>query len=260
MTTLYESFLQFGTVLLPLVEQAEPRNEPLVQQLTQTFSALTPAHGPSVEEALVGYFDQPPAHIAAVNALDHSQFVNALVLHGVGTLCLRTILEIVSRQGPIPYGRVWLSLLQVAERANPTQVRSREGREYIMQQMAMVPSQPQPQGTAPPMPSPAQLDNIMGSVLSAFPGLQDCIGKIIQGASQGNGGEADLNSVVDQVQNVLLGPLLQNTKSTNPDAPDISEPLSQILNGFRGLNSIVAAGNKGSTDTADTGNKEEMDT
>ena len=190
-----------------------------------------------------------------MNALDHSQFVHPLSLPGGGVLCLRTVLDAFSRQGPIPYGRVWLQLLDVAEKANPSQVRAREGKEYIQQQMALssLPNSPQPV-EVPRMPSSAQLDDIMGSVLNAFPGLQACIGKIVQGASNGNGGEADLNSVVDQVQNVLLGPLMQNIKATNPDAPDISGPLAQILNGFRGLNAVVTAGKVPATQT------QEMDT
>ena len=52
--------------------------------------------------------------------------------------------------------------------------------------------------------------------------------------------ETDLNVVVDQVQNVLLGPLMQNLRAQNPDAPDITPALTQILDGFRGLNAIVS--------------------
>jgi hypothetical protein len=253
--TLFQAFQRWGELLLPLAAQIQPPSESLNTQLQQTFSVLTPAHSGAVEEALIDYFDQPPTHIAAVNALDHSQFVNPLTIPGVGTLCLRSMLELFSHQGPGPYGQVWLSLLDIAEKANPNQIRAQEGRDYIQTQMSITATPP----TVPPIPSAAQLDTIMGSVLNAFPGLQECIGKIVQGASTGPGGEADLNNVVDQVQNVLLGPLLQNIKSANPGAPDISEPLAQILNGFRGLNAVVSAAKSpcpaGKPDT-----EQEMDT
>lgn len=36
---------------------------------------------------------------------------------------------------------------------------------------------------------------------------------------------------------------MQNLKSTNPDAPDITPALTQILEGFKGLNSIVSKAN-----------------
>lgn len=213
--------------------------------------------------ALTAYFDQPPAHVVAVNTLDHTQFVCPLSVPGVGSLCLQSILQQFSGRGPVPYGKVWLALLDVAEAANPVQLRTKEGRAYIQQQMATHNDGTDGKGCAPPipgesmqpmMPSSAQLDNLMGTVLSAFPGLQDCISKIVQGVhNNGGSGEPDLNGVVDQtqgrpgfsdvpgvVQNVLLGPLMQNIKSTNPDAPDITPALTQILDGFRGLNAIVA--------------------
>lgn len=59
--------------------------------------------------------------------------------------------------------------------------------------------------------------------------------------------------MVDQVQNVLLGPILDNIKSANPNAPDIAPAIGQILNGFRGLNaaiSTVTSADEGSTTIA----------
>ena len=191
--------------------------------------------------------------MVAVNTLDHTQFVCPLSVSGVGSLCLQSILQQFSGRGPVPYGKVWLALLDVAEAANPAQLRTKEGREYIRQQMA---SQKVPGPGELMLPSSAQLDSLMGTVLNAFPGLQDCISKIVQGAHNGGSTEPDLNGVVDQtqgrpgspdvpgaVQNVLLGPLMQNIKTTNPDAPDIAPALTQILDGFRGLNAIVSKGN-----------------
>ena len=204
------------------------------QSLQNMFQPLTIPDREAVTEAAIrAYFDQPPAHIAAVNSLDHNQFLHPLVVPNVCSIPLREVLEAFSCLGPIPYGRVWLSLLDVAELANPAQVRTAEGRAYIQKQInhsiTTVPTGP---------PSMEQLDNIMKSVLGGFPGLQDCLGKIVQGSNDGSG-EADLNDVVDQVQNVLVGPLMQSLQASNPNCPDISPALKQILDGFRGLNAIV---------------------
>ena len=228
--SLFETLLTLGNVWVQAVEQHMPTDTAMCQHMQQAFGGLTQPHiqRPVVEEAIIAYFDQPPAHVAAVNSLDHSQFLNPLNIPGAGAICLRTVLETFSRKGPIPYGSMWLPLLDVAEKANPSQVRAREGREYIQQQMAVT--------TIPSAPSAQQLDNIMGSVLSAFPGLQECVGKIVQGTNSGSGihsprmvvcsRETDLNVVVDQVQNVLLGPLMQNLRAQNPDAPDITPALT----------------------------------
>ena len=203
------------------------------QSLQNMFQPLTPPDREAVTEAAIrAYFDQPPAHIAAVNSLDHNQFLHPLIVPNVCSIPLREVLEAFSCLGPIPYGRVWLSLLDVAELANPAQVRTAEGRAYIQKQIN------QPITTVPGVvPSMEQLDGIMKSVLGGFPGLQDCLGKIVQGSTSSN--EADLNDVVDQVQNVLVGPLMQSLQASNPNCPDITPALKQILDGFRGLNAIV---------------------
>ena len=102
--------------------------------------------------------------------------------------------------------------------AVPGQISSGEGRNYIRQQMASNPSLPTP-------PSIGQLDGIMNSMLTAFPGLQDCVNKIMQTTCNQNGtGEPDMNSIVDQVQQVLLGPMMQNIKATNPNAQILAPP------------------------------------
>jgi hypothetical protein len=49
----------------------------------------------------------------------------------------------------------------------------------------------------------------------------------------------DVDDVVDRVQNVLLGPLMENLRAANPETPDLSPALKQIMDGFRGLNHLM---------------------
>ena len=69
-------------------------------------------------------------------------------------------------------------------------------------------------------------------------GLQDCVSNILQ--KRDATGEEDLNQVVDQVQHVLLGPIMDNIRQSNPNAPDIAPAIGQILAGFRGLNAAIS--------------------
>ena len=126
-----------------------------------------PDVGPITESALRAYFEQPPAHVAAVNSLDHAQFVNPLVVPNVASVPLRDILGEFSALGPVPYGTVWLALLDVAEIANPVGIRTKESRDYVRQQM----NSP---NHALSIPSAPQLDSIMSSILSAFPMVLVC--------------------------------------------------------------------------------------
>ena len=55
-----------------------------------------------------------------------------------------------------------------------------------------------------------------------------------------DGSEPDLNGVVDQVQEILLGPMLQSMRSSNPSGPDLAPALGKIMDGFRTLNAAIA--------------------
>lgn len=212
---LWQSFCTFANTVQRIAQQHLP-----VTKQEQIAQWLPPRVVFSAEacSALRNYF-QIPAHVVAVNQLDHSQFLNDLVLGGSDpTIPLRQVLEDFSKIGPQSHGEVWLALLDVAEICNPTDIHAAPGRAFIQRQVGVVSASHRPQPTtAPPltMPDPAQLDSILGSVLSAFPGLQQCVTSLMN--SSQSGADPDLNSVVDQVQNTLLDPIVQSIRTNNPD-------------------------------------------
>ena len=202
-----------------------------VEQLRGVLTPVAQMAPGDGEPVLRSFFEQPPSHIAAVNSLDHTLFANDLVFAAC-TLSLRQVMAAFCNI-PKAYGPLWLLLLDVAEAANPEGVQADAGRAYIQQQLGGL------VGGAPAAPNPAQLEGMLGSILGAFPGLQECVSKIMT-TREGGSAEADLNQVVDQVQSVLLGPILENMKANNPTAPDIGPAITQILSGFRGLNAAIA--------------------
>ena len=267
--SLWKSLISFGESVCAAAQE-HMTDETQRQSLLTLFHPLKQPDAEALADVAVRcYFEQPPAHIAAVNTLDHTQFVHPLLVPNICSIPVRDVLEAypffaflqnIMKRGmvtsiqlsgshslpglflkgrvyanqPVLYGRVWLPLLDVAEIANPSQIRAKEGRDFIQQQMSLTPVAP------PAMPSMEQLDGILKSVLGGFPGLQECIGKIVQGATPSDPNkEADLNDVVDQVQNVLVGPLMKNFQASNPECPDITPALKQILDGFRGLNALM---------------------
>jgi hypothetical protein len=182
------------------------------------------------EPVLRAYFEQPPSHLAAVNSLDHTLFVNDLAF-STCSLSLREVMAVFSKV-PGAYGPLWLALLDVAQAANPQGVQADAGRAFIRQQMGSVAAQP----PTPPPRDTAQLEGILGNLIGAFPGLQDCMSQIMSVRE----GETDITQVVEKIQDVLLKPIMDGMRASNPSAPDIEPAISQILAGFRGLNSAIA--------------------
>lgn len=186
--------------------------------------------GADCEAALRAYFDQPPAHLVAVNTLDHSQFVLPLRFPAAGVqFPLRDVLALFSSV-PQAYADLWMALLDVAQLANGT-LNCEAGREYIRAQATTAP------GTAAAPPS---LDSLLGGVLSAFPGFQDCMSRMTTAQAS----REDLGGMMDQMQNIIMGPVMESIRASNPDAPDIGPAITQILEGFRSLNAAILANNK----------------
>ena len=108
------------------------------------------------EKHICDYFEHPPAHVAAVNTLDHTQFTGPLVVFRVGcsawrrltmtspggSFPLTDVLGVCSKFGPVHYGEVWLALVNVAEAANPTAINSSAIRAYLRQQARRRPTDP----------------------------------------------------------------------------------------------------------------------
>lgn len=220
--------------------------------------ALGPPEGPG-ERALQMFFTEVPAHISAVSNLDHSQFVNPLCLSPAVRINLCNVLAPFKALGLGVYGDVWLRLLDVAEAAGPgTFQNTGSAREYIRirQQQVQVDALPPDAGLAPPrdpfsggvsMPSPAQLDGVLQTVLGAFPGLRDSVSQIVASAeaadAAGGGVQGSMNAVVDHVQQLLTGPLLQGLQQqTGSSGDQLKTCIMQIMDGFRGLNTALVSG------------------
>ena len=106
--SLWQSVVLFGEAVCATAQQYMG-DEAQRQSLLTMFQPLThPDTEASVDAAVRAYFEQPPAHVAAVNSLDHTQFMHALVIPNVCSIPLRDVLEAFSCLGPIPYGRIWL--------------------------------------------------------------------------------------------------------------------------------------------------------
>ena len=233
--TLWTAFQTFCDTVLRVgaSHAADPQCTEQLREVLAPAQALAAAEG---EPVLRAYFESPPSHVAAVNTLDHTLFANDLVFPTC-SLSLRQMLGAFSHL-PVAYGPLWLALLDVAQLANPQGVQTDAGRHYIVQQMAAGAGAGV---VAAPSPGPAgpNLEGILGNILGAFPGLQDCVNKILANRDTG-APETDLNQVVHQVQTVLLGPVLESMKVNNPNGPDIGPAITQILAGFRGLNAAIA--------------------
>jgi hypothetical protein len=186
MTPLTTRFFSFVDVLHQSAVEHMPNTQPqeaiaaLVTQLREGFGKDSNAKVGEVDDALRRFFRTPAAHIVAVNNLDYSQFVNVLCVLGVN-MPLCDIMGSFSTMGAKVYGRLWLALLDVADIANPDDVRSESARGYIHSQMK---SEQQPvvshtSSTSIPsamFPGVGQLEGIMGTVMNAFPGLHTGFG------------------------------------------------------------------------------------
>ena len=245
MADVWTQFTAFCDTLLRTAEEHmkdEAARASLAQHVTPARNAV-PVSGAA---AIVAFFEHPPAHRAAVNALDHTQFVQSMTLCEGISLPLRDIMEAFSKLGPVPYGTVWLALLDVAE-ASGVQGHLAACRDYIRQQMS-----PPTAGPLVNIPNNAQLESLLSTILGGFPGLQECVNKIVTSQEERpGGGEAALNEVVDKVQEVLLGPILGNIRQANPDAPDVGPAIRNILEGFRGLNAAIASSSSAAQPTPD---------
>lgn len=112
-------------------EPGHERGQELADVLRASVDpALGGSEGPG-ERALRAFFTEVPAHIAAVNNLDHTQFVNPLCF-GPVRVALGDVLAPFKALGLGPYGDAWLRLLDVAEAAGPgTFPDTGSARQYI---------------------------------------------------------------------------------------------------------------------------------
>ena len=191
-----------------------------------------------------------PASREAILSLNHGALPNCLVLNG-HCVNISSILDAFSATGHVACGRVWLSLLDVADAAHPSNngadtvqarkfIQSKVGSDDCGMDVSVH------QGGPPPHPLPP-LDQLLGSVLGTFPGLQDTLQQLLvnaMGSSSGGGVDAmggeSVNAMLDHVQQSLLNPLLAKMQET-PGAPNIAPAMQQILGGFRVLTDQLSA-------------------
>ena len=228
-----------------------------LSQSPDLHSGVLAAFGPDHQALVVGgaYWAQPgvahalrtycggeiPASREAILSLNHGALPNCLVLNG-HCVHLSGILDAFGATGHIACGRVWLSLLDVADAAHPSNngTDTVQARKFILSKMGGSSSAcgmdlSVHQGTSPLPP----LDQLLGSVLGTFPGLQDTLQQLLVNAMGSSGdasscGGESVNAMLDHVQQSLLDPLLAKMQDT-PGAPNIAPAMQQILGGFRVL-------------------------
>ena len=174
-----------------------------------------------------------PASREAILALNHSQLPNCLVLNGQ-TVDIARIIDQFSSVGHVACGRVWLSLLDVADAAQPNTTDTLRARSFIEEKLRNTEDNNNMElSTTQALPP---LDQLLGSVLGSFPGLQDCLQHLLANAMGGGSDDAGppVTSIIDHMQQSLLQPLLAKMQAT-PGAPDIGPAMQQILDGFKTL-------------------------
>lgn len=255
-------WMRFGEVV---GQTASLLPEPVRDQL---FKTLQPVMSLQVGEAiggaeiLVAYFVDVPAHRSACVQLDQSLFVNPIRFPNT-TVHLGAILDHFSPLGPHAFGQIWMSVLDLAAACNP-EIPVGSARDYIKQRMNTVghpntTTAAAAAGALPfELPNQAQLDGILSSVMSAFPGLSDCVQQIITpltAAANNNTNNADaagdISGMVENLQNTLLRPLLENlivSSSPGVAPPDVGPALNQIIDGFKSLNEVINTGGGRKTD------------
>lgn len=230
MASLCERFRLLCDTVARAAEETLPDGEARVQ-IREVVLRCRQVDDAGMEASVRGYFQHPPAHAAAVTSLDHTQFVAPLVLAGGVAFPMRDVLGAFCSL-PAAYGAVWLAVLDVAE---GTGMGCAAARSYIRQQIGSASSTP---AATPPTAPP--LHNVMGTILGAFPGLQECMDQITQGGgAAGAGGSED---VVGRVQDIILGPVLESIRASNPGAPDVGPAVAKIMEGFRSLNAVLMSG------------------
>jgi hypothetical protein len=235
MTGVWEAFLAFVQTVLTTAD-AHPLDDTQRAALRAALNPLcTLKPTDDAVRAVQTFFANVPAHWSAVNGLDHTQFLNPLQI-GEHVIHLRYVMEPFSKMGAPVHGKVWLSLVRLAHAAAPEHIQMEACQSFLCSQMQPVAAV---QSIKPPLPG--QLESVMANIMGAFPGLQECMNHIM--SPNPAAGPDDLNSVVDRVQDVLVRPLLENLRASNPNAPDISPAIGKILEGFRGLNTVVGVSN-----------------
>lgn len=236
---MFTYWVQFcDTVLTTGKEFLDPS---VVQQLESLLLPLKTSPVPNhYEDSIRSYFTDCPAHLAAINTLDHSQFVNPLVL-GDHTVHLSEILDAFSSKGPKAFGAIWLALLELAHHANPSGFDISQGKAYISDRMnSIVVSAGSSNNIARSAPP---LDGMIQTLLSSFPGLQDCMGQILTYTTTNQSNPDQFDGLLHQVQGSILKPLMEGMAQNGSPVPDLQPAISQIFDGFRGLNAALSPSN-----------------
>jgi hypothetical protein len=184
-----------------------------------------------------------PASREAILALNHSQLPNCLVLNGQ-KVDIAQIINLFSSVGHVACGRVWLSLLDVADAALPNTTDTLRARAFIQDKLHNKENENNDRMELSTTQALPPLDQLLGSVLGSFPGLQDCLQHLLANA-MGDSGETGppVTSIIDHMQESLLQPLLAKMQAT-PGAPDIGPAMQQILEGFKSLTDQLVVNEK----------------
>ena len=91
--SLWKSLISFGEAVCAAAQEYMT-DETQRQSLLTLFHPLKQPDAEALADVAVRcYFEQPPAHIAAVNTLDHTQFVHPLLVPNICSIPVRDVLE-----------------------------------------------------------------------------------------------------------------------------------------------------------------------
>ena len=244
-------WLRFGETVAAVVAERLPgsEGEALLAGLRPALAAPAPGGEAAGAACLVAYFVDVPAHRTACVQLDQSMFVHPIPLPGA-PVPLGAILDRLSKLGPVPFGTVWMAVLDLAV-ACDAGLDVAGARNYIQQRMSasLVAPPATPAGAGGlaalgdmPMPNQAQLDGILNAMMNAFPGLgevvQQVVAPILESVNQpgaANGADG-ATQVIENLQNTLLKPLLENLGGSGGD---VIPAIGQIVEGFKSLNQAL---------------------
>jgi hypothetical protein len=235
-TTVAQAWMRVGETVSKVATEMLPaeESEPILAGLRAVMTVDAPIG------VLVSYFSDVPSHRTACVQLDQSLFGNPIPFPGT-PVPLGPILERFSKLGARPFGAVWLAVLDLAEACNPT-LDVAGARDYIRQRTSAAAAAPPGGPGDAGLPTQAQIDGILRSVVAAFPGIgdavQEIVAPILAGAANPATSADGVTNLMESLQTTLLKPMLENLAGSGND---VMPAISQIMEGFKSLNHALNA-------------------
>lgn len=223
-----------------------------LRQEVQAFAQALTGGEEFVRASVSAYLLDVPNHLQACMDLDFQRFsADTPLVHGAGVLRLRHILEAFSCTSPQRYADVWLPVLDLALAVSGPNVHDalHKARNHVLSAKKESKCSEVTSDVFRGVADPGQaLDGVMNNILSAFPGLQDMVQKMMVAGSSPDG----VPAVMEQVQSILY-PLLAQATNDDPSAPNLQPAVAQILEGFSKLTGSLATPGHANPNPPDSG-------